>query len=119
MSKAIQMKVDGMSILVETDQAVELPPGAGEVQRRPMPGVPGGMRPVSNAGDLGRQFGEVQELIVACCSNLFQGLARLPQAEKVAIEFGVKLGGEAGVPMLTKATGEASFKVSVEWRPPK
>lgn len=118
MSKAIVMKADGLSILVETDEAVELPAGSAKPQRRSLPGVPGGLEPVANVGDLGRQFVEVQDLIVTCCASLYEGLRRLPQAEKVAIEFGVKLGGEAGLPMLTKASGEANFKVSVEWKSP-
>ena len=116
MSKAILMKADGGNFLVETDVAVELPVGAGGLQRGSLPGVPGGMDAVAGVGDLERQFGEVQNLIVMCCNSLYDSLRRLPHADRVAVEFGVKLGGEAGVPMLTKATGEANFKVSVEWK---
>ncbi|RZL96283.1 MAG: hypothetical protein EOP82_00995 [Variovorax sp.] len=120
MSKAILMKGDGASFLVETDESVELPAGAGELSRATLQGVPGGMDAVASVGDLERQFTEVQNLILMCCNSLYDSLRRLPHAEKVAVEFGVKLGGEAGVPMLTKASGEANFKVSVEWKaPPK
>ena len=118
MGKAILMKVDGASFLVETDEAVELPAGADKLSPGTLQGVPPGMDAVASIGDLGRQFGEVQNLITTCCNSLYDSLSRLPHAEKVVVEFGVKLGGEAGVPMLTKASGEANFKVVVEWKSP-
>ncbi|MGB0560497.1 MAG: CU044_2847 family protein [Spirulinaceae cyanobacterium] len=34
--------------------------------------------------------------------------------EKVTLEFGVNLGGEAGVPYVTKGTAECSLKITVE-----
>lgn len=44
-------------------------------------------------------------------------LSDLPQRpEHVTVEFGVKLGAEAGL-AITKATGEANFKVTLEWGP--
>jgi hypothetical protein len=117
MSKAILMKADGVPFLVETDETVELPAGAGKLSRGALQGVPPGMDAVASVGDLGRQFSEVQNLITTCCNSLYESLSRL-HAESVAVEFGVKLGGEAGVPMLTKASGEANFKVVVEWKSP-
>ena len=36
--------------------------------------------------------------------------------EKVTLEFGVQLGGEAGVPFVTKGTAQANVKVSIEWK---
>ncbi len=119
MTKAIPMQVDGVSFLVETDESVELPVGFGRVGGSQLEGVPEGMDAVASVGQLERQFSEVQNLIVTCCNSLYESLARLPHPERVAVEFGVKLGGEAGVPMLTKASGEANFKVSIEWKPTK
>jgi Trypsin-co-occurring domain 1 len=117
MSKAITMSSGGVTFLVETDESVAVPKGFGPPARPS--GVPAGMDAVADTGQLARQFADVQGLIVTCCNSLYDALAQLPHPEKVAVEFGVKLGGEAGVPMLTKATGEANFKVSVEWKPPK
>jgi hypothetical protein len=118
MSKAILMKADGVPFLVETDETVELPADTGRLAPGGLQGVPPGMDAVASVGDLERQFGEVQNLITSCCNSLYDSLSRLPHADKVAVEFGVKLGGEAGVPMLTKASGEANFKVLVEWKAP-
>lgn len=35
--------------------------------------------------------------------------------DKVTLEFGLQIGGEAGVPIITKGTAQANVKVSVEW----
>lgn len=119
MTKAIPMTAGGVSFLVETDDAVEVPVAFRRSPGVTLEGVPAGMDAVAGVGDLERQFAEVQNLILTCCNSLYETLGRLPHPEKVAVEFGVKLGGEAGVPMLTKASGEANFKVSVEWKPIK
>ena len=34
--------------------------------------------------------------------------------DKVKLEFGINLGGEAGVPYVTKGTAECSLKITVE-----
>ena len=120
MSKSITVHAGDVSFLVETDDAVALPerPEAQSAGSDVMPGVPLGMQPVSGVDRLERQFAEVEQLILTCCNRLYATLTRMPQPERVVVEFGVKFGGEAGVPMLTKASGEANFKVSVEWKPP-
>lgn len=117
MTKAVPMQVNGVSFLVETDESVQMPAGFARPRGATLEGVPDGMDAVASVGQLERQFADVQNLIVTCCNSLYESLARLPHPERVAVEFGVKLGGEAGVPMLTKASGEANFRVSIEWKP--
>lgn len=117
MGKAIQMQAGGVRFLVESDDSVAVPEAAAGA-RASLPGVAPGMDAVASVGDLGPNFAEVQEVIVACCNNLHEALSRMPHPERVQVEFGVKLAGEAGLPMLTKASGEANFKVVVEWKPP-
>ena len=34
----------------------------------------------------------------------------------MTLEFGLQLGGEAGVPFITKGTVQANVKVTVEWK---
>jgi Trypsin-co-occurring domain 1 len=34
--------------------------------------------------------------------------------EKVTLEFGIKVGGEAGIPYITKGTAESNLKITVE-----
>ena len=40
----------------------------------------------------------------------------LMSPESVTLEFGVQLGGEAGVPFITKGTVQANVKVTVVWK---
>ena len=35
--------------------------------------------------------------------------------DRVALQFGLQLGGEAGVPFVTKGTAQANVSVTVEW----
>jgi hypothetical protein len=79
-------------------------------------GLPPGMEHVVDLTRIERQFSEISDLIVACCKGLVDAIASIPKPEKVAVEFGIKLAGEAGVPMLTKASGEANFKIAIEWK---
>jgi hypothetical protein len=44
-----------------------------------------------------------------------QGLKDSLTPNKVTLEFGLQLGGEAGVPFVTKGTAEANVKVTIEW----
>jgi hypothetical protein len=34
--------------------------------------------------------------------------------DKVTLEFGIKVGGEVGIPYVTKGTGESNIKITVE-----
>jgi hypothetical protein len=39
--------------------------------------------------------------------------------DKVSLEFGIKVGGEAGIPYITKGTAESNLKITVECSFPK
>tara|TARA_R110000851_G_scaffold65309_1_gene148429 strand:- start:1516 stop:1842 length:327 start_codon:yes stop_codon:yes gene_type:complete len=60
---------------------------------------------------------QVSELIREGCANVAVNLFSIenPPAE-IGMEFGVDVGGEAGIPFVTKGTINANFKVSVTWR---
>ena len=45
--------------------------------------------------------------------NSFKDLA-IAEVDKVKLEFGINLGGEAGVPYVTKGTAQCSLKITVE-----
>lgn len=45
--------------------------------------------------------------------SAFRDLA-VAEVDKVQLEFGINLGGEAGVPYVTKGTAECSLKITVE-----
>jgi hypothetical protein len=114
MTRVIRIKYAESEFLAETDKQVKIPQLAGiEVQpKRPEEEL----KQVVSLGEVVRDFSEVSNLIVTCCTGLFDAINKIPKPEKVAVEFGIKLGGEAGVPLLTKASGEANFKITVEWR---
>ena len=115
MAKAVVVNIGGQTLLVETDETVEVP-----VQKLPAvkPGrrIPKGQQEVVSVKDIKRDFGDVKDVIVACCNNLHSAVKSIPTPQRFAIEFGIKLAGETGVPLLTKASGEANFKVTVEWK---
>jgi hypothetical protein len=116
MSKAVAVQIGGQTLLVEIDETVDVPadqlPKATAKARR----IPKGAQEVVSVDNIKRNFADVKDVIVACCNNLHNAVEKIPAPERFAIEFGVKLAGETGVPMLTKASGEANFKVMVEWK---
>lgn len=116
MSKAIKMTYGQKTFLIETDDTVKVPAELQVLPNQRLDGIPEGMQPVVDLAKVERDFLEVRELIVTCCNGLFDSISKLKNPKKVAVEFGIKLAGEAGVPMLTKASGEANFSVSIEWQ---
>lgn len=45
--------------------------------------------------------------------NAFKNIATA-NVDKVTLEFGIKVGGEAGIPYVTKGTAESNLKITVE-----
>ena len=115
MSKAIKMKNGSRSFLIETDDSVTIPTEMQIAVGRQLDGIPDGMQPVVSLEKVEGNFADVNELIVSCSNSLFESISQLKNPRKLAIEFGIKLAGETGIPMLTKASGEANFKISIEW----
>jgi hypothetical protein len=116
LSKAIAFKINGKSFLAETDDLVSVPAHVSAVVTNPQVDVPEGVREVVDIARAKHDFDEVQDLIVNCSIGLLEAIKNIPEPDKVAVEFGIKLAGEGGIPMLTKITGEATFKVSIEWK---
>jgi Trypsin-co-occurring domain 1 len=48
-----------------------------------------------------------------CSLNAFKKVP-IPNVEKVTLEFGIKIGGEAGIPYVTKGTAESNLKITAE-----
>jgi Trypsin-co-occurring domain 1 len=73
------------------------------------------------AGVSGAQLATLQSMtdaIGSVCKAVQQSLGTLPKVGRpaeVSVEFGVKIGGEGGLPFITKVTGEANFTVSAKW----
>ena len=119
MSRTISVKCDNHVFLVEIDDNVKISSDNGlqsDFNENFSAGIPPGTAPISNVTRIERQFPEVESLIVACCNGLHKSIAKIPAPDKLTVEFGVKFGGEAGVPVITKVIGECNFKVVIEWK---
>ena len=116
MSKAIVVKIDETPILVETDDSIELPSDIALAVSQRGTNRANDFQEVVNFGSIEQSFAEIKRLIIGCCNSLHDAITDIPHPEKMAVEFGIKLVGETGLPMITKASGEANFKINIEWK---
>lgn len=75
-----------------------------------------GMSPEAVRKQMVQNFQIIQTTIRAytvCSLNAFKQLP-IPGVNKVTLEFGIELGGEAGIPYVTKGTAKSNLKVTVE-----
>ncbi len=63
-----------------------------------------------------KKFKSVEETIKAYTNHTLNAFRDIASAnvDKVTLEFGVKVGGEAGIPYVTKGTAESNVKITVE-----
>jgi hypothetical protein len=114
MSKQIVVLRQGSRrIRVESDTALAQ---VDEKAVVPQEGIPEGMQPTSAIDDIREGIDEVKRLIVDTADTLYEAIDSLAgRPAKVTAEFGVKFGGEAGFPVITKVSAEAELKITVEW----
>ena len=107
---------DGTIIYIETtDNVDDIPVG---------PARPSGetTRTAKGASEqVARSFQAMQGTIRAYTSYTLNAFRQMAGAnvDKVTIEFGMKVAGEAGVPYVTKGTADANLKITVECSFPK
>jgi hypothetical protein len=94
--------------------------GAGTIYIQLARDVSGVVEPQGDGERFGKLTREQLETVSSAARDTSNALmAKLKQFDtkpsKVALEFGISAGGEAGIPFVTKGTVEAQFKVSVEW----
>lgn len=118
MPRAVILRIGQAAFLAETDDSVVFASDLSTVDHS-QPRTAADFETVVDLKRAGADFVDVKEMIVKCCNSLHEAIANIPNPEKVAVEFGIKLIGETGIPMLTKASGEANFKISVEWKTAK
>lgn len=80
------------------------------------------LRAVGYIDDIAERTKKFKETMVSTVRSYSEALLDAVQQgmtdiapDKVALEFGLQLGGEAGVPFVTKGTAQANFKVAIEW----
>ena len=74
------------------------------------------INPAQLQQQLARNFQDIQKTIHAYTVytlNAFKKVA-IANVDKVTLEFGIELGGEAGVPYVTKGTAKSNLKITVE-----
>lgn len=71
-------------------------------------GAEGALERLTEVGDrIGQVCNEVYEHTTAALN--------VARPTELSLEFGLKLGGEAGIPFVTKGTAEATFTVKATW----
>lgn len=113
MKEAIEVNQQGVKLYIETDTDRLITTG---------PAVTDGALHGAGVDAALNKLKEIGSSIALVCDSIQSELnARLERArpDEMSLEFGIKLTGEAGVPMLTKASGEAGFKVTAKWSRPK
>ena len=80
------------------------------------------LRAVGYIEDIAERTKKFKETMVSTVRSYSETLLNAVQEgmtglapDKVALEFGLQLGGEAGVPFVTKGTAQANVKVTIEW----
>ncbi|MEH2175960.1 CU044_2847 family protein [Nostoc sp.] len=108
---------DGTIIYIETTNNVDAPPVSIEVS-------PEGEEALIDKGwdadaaqkQIVQNFQAIEGTIRAYTVYSLNAFKKIPVAniDKVTLEFGIKVGGEAGIPYVTKGTAESNLKVTVE-----
>jgi hypothetical protein len=107
--KAIELVTqEGKRVYVQVAEVVTLEAaetGGGEVAGGKVEAA------VQQLGELGKVIGDVCNTI----QGQIQTALGKAKPNEFTLEFGVTLGGEMGIPFVTKGTGEANFQVTAKW----
>lgn len=109
---------DGTVIYIEANEVVAAPlvnsQIATEEEEESLDGK--GWNPVAVKQQMAQNFQAIQGTIRAYTTQSLQAFKdiEIGNIRKVTLEFGLKIGGEAGIPYVTKGTGESNLKITVE-----
>ena len=107
---------DGTVIYIEATDDVNAPEVKDETEEEePLVSRDGGMARTI------QRFKSIEGTIRAYTVHTLNAFREIAAAnvDKVTLEFGIKVGGEAGVPFVTKGTAESNLKITVECSFPK
>ena len=81
----------------------------------------GFMRKGGNAGYAHKAIDKIGDMIRAMSDTAAKALqdSAFGNASKITLEFGIKLGGETGIPYIANGKAEGSVNVKVEFSPAK
>lgn len=103
---------DGTVIYIESSEDVNLPKGLEPMEDEEEPLISKG-----DAMDSAVQkIKSIEGMIRSYTANTLNAFKEIATAnvDKVTLEFGIKIGGEAGIPYITKGTAESNLKIIVE-----
>jgi hypothetical protein len=112
---------DGTVIYIEATEEVAAPlvnsQIATEEEEEALDGK--GWNPDAAKQQMAQNFQAMQGTIRAYTTQTLKAFKDIKDTEighisKVTLEFGLKIGGEAGIPYITKGTGESNLKITVE-----
>ncbi|MEL4897577.1 CU044_2847 family protein [Crocosphaera sp. Alani8] len=66
--------------------------------------------------DVRKQLDQAQQMIRECAEytlNSFKNFAAA-EVDEITLKFGIKLGGEAGIPYITKGTAESNIEICIK-----
>ena len=123
MTKLTPIQLDDNTIIyIEASEDVNIPPVATEDEEEEALDEKG-MSPEAIRKQMVQNFQAIQGTIRAYTIYTLNAFKQMPIAnanvDKVTLEFGIELGGEAGVPYVTKGTAKSNMKITVECSFPK
>lgn len=123
MTKLTPIQLDDNTIIyIEVSEDVNIPPIATEDEEEEGLNEKG-ISPEAIRKQMVQNFQTIQGTIRAYTVYTLNAFKQMPIAnanvDKVSLEFGLELGGEAGVPYVTKGTAKSNMKITVECSFPK
>lgn len=125
MTKVIPIKLDDNTVIyIEATEDVNVPvvnTAVLDEEEEEEALVGKGMSPEQIRQKMMQNFLSVQNTIRTYTVYTLNAFKQIPIAEvnKVTLEFGIEIGGEAGVPYVTKGTAKSNMKITVECSFPK
>ena len=129
MAQLVPIKLeDGSNIYIEATENIEVPPPAlpnptlDPEDSEPKEKLRGGQKGWDDSNTRGaaeiavQSFKAIEETISAYTNSTLSAFKDMTYANvhKVTLEFGIRIGGEAGVPYVTKGTAESNLSITVE-----
>lgn len=125
MTKVIPIKLDDNTVIyIEATEDVNIPVVNTVVldeEEEEEALVGKGMSPEQIRQKMMQNFLSIQNTIRTYTVYTLNAFKQIPIAEvnKVTLEFGIEMGGEAGIPYVTKGTAKSNMKITVECSFPK
>ncbi|WP_446338522.1 CU044_2847 family protein [Coleofasciculus sp. G1-WW12-02] len=118
MPQLIPIKLDNQTIIyIEATEDVDIPAITTDEEEEEEEGaVPKSPQVAKAQKQMVQNFKAIQGTIRAYTIYTLSAFKKMAIANvnKVTLEFGIELGGEAGVPYVTKGTAKSNLKITVE-----